>query len=168
MDEQRFGRRRARRQERKGDATDRSAKLLYAEQWNADILKLHALSGGALQAWVVDVERLPVLFIAAIEGVPVARYLIDVISLWLERAANMPASSPALCLNCDTALRPPDTFPDTYIVHLPFANEPKAALVNALCVRCANDGSDWRERSHQLLRRVFPDAYRVEYPQPQQ
>jgi hypothetical protein len=139
------------------------AKLQRRVEWNDNILKFHEMSAGVIETWVIGADKIPKLIAAAHGGVAVARHLIEAISLWLEYAERQPASAPVLCLNCDTALRPPDSLPEKFIIHLPFAN-PKAALANGVCASCANNGTDWYERAHELLRRVFPDAYRVEYP----
>ena len=50
--------------------------------------------------------------------------------------------------------------PAVFAVHLAFA-DPMVAMMNGVCERCARTGSNWHARSLQLLRQVFPDAYRV-------
>jgi hypothetical protein len=55
---------------------------------------------------------------------------------------------------------PPDIMPAVFVVHLAFA-DPMVAMMNGVCERCARTGSNWHARSLQLLRQVFPDAYRV-------
>ena len=133
------------------------------QSWGEDILRFHTMSAGAVETWIIEAEKLPTLLAAASEGVPVAKAIVSVIGQWLEYAKSMHPSLPALCMNCDTVMRPPDSLPETFIVHLPFAN-PKGALVNAVCSSCAHNGTDWRTRSLQMLKQIFPDAYRAEYP----
>jgi hypothetical protein len=132
-------------------------------KWNADIVEFHAMSKGVTETWVIAADQIMSLIAYADKGVPAAKHLVDVIGQLLEHAAGSPV--PVLCLGCDAVIQPPHSLPEKFIIHLPFTN-PKAALANALCADCANNGTDWRERAHELLRQVFPDAYRVDYPTP--
>lgn len=147
-----------------GEASNISeAEIRQRQEWNGGILDFHKRSRGALETWVIEAERLPTIIAGAMAGVPAAKSIIDTISEWMKVAARQPASSPALCLNCDVAFHPPDIMPAVFVVHLAFS-DPRAAMMNGVCERCARNGGDWHARSLQLLRQVFPDAYRVEYP----
>jgi hypothetical protein len=115
-----------------------------------------ACQGGFLENYIIPVDNVPDVVMAAIEGHPVASTLAEPITRWAHEAAAPDAAF--LCLNCDQKFGPDIATPVVLMIAVPFIGR-EHAIVSGVCRSCVDSGEDLQQMSLRRMKSIWPNVY---------